>query len=359
MNNTILSLLEFILSFSVLLTLHELGHFLVGKLFKIKAEEFGFGFPPKLVKLFSWDDTDFTLNLIPFGAFVRFSGENDTNIPGGLAAANKWKRLATLLAGPGANILSGILLFGIVISQIGLPVANIVNIVSIEQASPAETAGMLPGDTIKSVAGFEIRDINQVSEIIRQNLEIEIPIVVQRGDQLITLKIVPRANPPDGEGPLGIVMQNPVEKISFLQAIPYGGKIAVEQFRQLLSLPFMMLRGEIQSEEMRLLSPKGIYDVYSQVREDERQVEQNQPGLALINIAWFFGIISIAIGFSNLLPIPALDGGHILFVLPEILFGKRVPAELENMVHLIGFTALIMLMAYVFYQDFVNPIVLP
>jgi len=359
MNNAVLSLIEFVLALSILLGLHELGHFLVGKIFKINAEEFGFGFPPKLVKLFSWDGTDFTLNLIPFGAFVRFSGENDPEIPSGLAAANKWKRLATLLAGSGTNIITGILLFGIVFSQIGMPVANIVNISSIAQASPAEAAGIIPGDTIVSVANVDIKDILEVSEIVNQNLGKEILIEIIREDQLLILNLTPRSNPPAGEGPLGIVMQNPVEKIGFLRAIPYGGKVAMEQFRQLLSLPFMMLRGQVQSEEMRLLSPKGIYDVYSQVREDEREEEQTQPGLAFINIAWFFGIISIAIGFSNLLPIPALDGGRILFVLPEIFFGKRVPAKFENMVHFIGFTALIFLMVYVLYQDFVNPIVLP
>ena len=359
MNNASLSLIEFILALSVLLAVHESGHFLVAKLFKIKADEFGFGFPPRLLKLFSWDGTDFTINLIPFGAFVKFPGENDPEIPGGLAAANKWKRLATLLAGSGANILTGVLLFGIVFSQIGMPVANIVNIADIAQGSPAESAGILPGDTIISVDDILISDISLVSQVVNQNLGEEIPIVVKRGEELITLIMIPRANPPEGEGPLGIVMRNPVEKMGFLRAIPYGGKVALEQFRQLLSLPFLMWRGQVQSEEMRLLSPKGIYDVYSQVREDERQAEQDQPGLAFINIAWFFGIISIAIGFSNLLPIPALDGGRILFVLPEIFFGKRVPAKFENMVHFVGFTALIMLMAYVFYQDFVNPIVLP
>jgi len=359
MNNASLSLIEFILALSILLAVHESGHFLVAKLFKIKADEFGFGFPPRLVKLFTWDGTDFTINLIPFGAFVKFPGENDPDVPGGLAAANKWKRLATLLAGSGANILTGVLLFGIVFSQIGMPVTNIVNIADIAPTSPAESAGILPGDTIISVADVQIGDMAEVSEVINLNLGEEIPIVVKRGEQLITLELIPRANPPEGEGPLGIVMRNPVEKIGFLRAIPYGGRVALEQFRQLLTLPFMMLRGQVQNEEMRLLSPKGIYDVYSQVRDDERQAEQDQPGLAFINIAWFFGIISIAIGFSNLLPIPALDGGRILFILPEILFGKRVPAKFENMVHFIGFTALIMLMAYVFYQDFVNPIVLP
>lgn len=359
MNNASLSLIEFILALSILLAVHESGHFLVAKLFKIKADEFGFGFPPRLVKLFTWDGTDFTINLIPFGAFVKFPGENDPEVPDGLAAANKWKRLATLLAGSGANILTGVLLFGIVFSQIGMPVTNIVNIAEIAPASPAESAEILPGDTIISVADIQIGAMAEVSEVVNQHLGEEIPIVVMRSGQLITLELTPRANPPEDEGPLGIVMRNPVEKIGFLRAIPYGGRVALEQFRQLLSIPFMMLRGQVQSEEMRLLSPKGIYDVYSQVREDERQAEQDQPGLAIINIAWFFGIISIAIGFSNLLPLPALDGGRILFVLPEIFFGKRLPAKFENMVHFIGFTALILLMAYVFYQDFVNPIVLP
>ena len=121
----------------------------------------------------------------------------------------------------------------------------------------------------------------------------------------------------------------------------------------------MLIRGQVQSADMRLLSPKGIYDVYSQVRAEERQSEQSQPELAFLNIAWFFGIISTALGFTNLLPIPALDGGRMLFIIPEIITGKRVPAKYENMVHFIGYTALLLLMGYVFYQDFVNPIVLP
>jgi regulator of sigma E protease len=91
----------------------------------------------------------------------------------------------------------------------------------------------------------------------------------------------------------------------------------------------------------------------------ELPAEKVQPDLVFINIAWFFGIVSVALGFSQLLPIPALDGGRILFIIPEIITGKRVPAKFENMVHLIGYAALLLLMGYVFYQDFVNPIVIP
>lgn len=359
MNNASLSLIEFILALSILLALHEFGHYLVGKLFKIKADEFGFGFPPKLVKLFTIDGTEFTLNLIPFGAFVRFSGENDPEIPGGLAAANKWKRLGTLLAGSTMNIATGILLFGIVFSQIGTPITHIINIANVAEGSPAASAGIISGDTILSVDNIKINEMREVSEIVNNNLGNEVSIEILRDGQIIELTVIPRANPPSNQGPLGIVMQNPVEKIGFLRAIPYGAQMAFDQFRQLLSLPAMMLRGQAESGDLRLLSPKGIYDVYSQVREDKREEEQDNPGLAFMNIAWFFGIISIAIGFSNLLPIPALDGGRILFLLPEIFLGKRIPAKYENMVHFIGFAALIMLMAYVFYQDFVNPIVLP
>jgi regulator of sigma E protease len=359
MSNSILSLIEFIAALSVLLLIHEMGHFLVGKLFKIETEEFGFGYPPKLLKLFTLGGTDFTLNLIPFGAFVRFKGENDPEAPGGLASANKWKRLATLVAGAAMNLLTGILLFTFVISRTGMPQADIISIASVEAGSPAAQAGILPDDIIKSVNDIEITDMRKVSEIIQQNLGIPVSMTLLRDEKLVEVSVTPRSSPPEGQGPLGIVMQNPVLKIGFIKAMPSGGKLAYEQIKQIVSMPLMLIRGQVQSADMRLLSPKGIYDVYSQVRADERQAEAGQPELAFLNIAWFFGIISVALGFTNLLPIPALDGGRMLFIIPEIITGKRVPAKYENMVHFIGYTALLMLMGYVFYQDLINPIVLP
>lgn len=359
MSNSILSLIEFIVALSFLLLIHEMGHFLVGRLFKIEAEEFGFGYPPKLLKLFTVGGTDFTLNLIPFGAFVRFKGENDPDSSGGLANAEKWKRMATLFAGAAMNLITGILLFTFVISQSGMPQTNIVSIASVEAGSPAAEAGILPDDIIKSVNAIEINDMGQVREIIQKNLDIPISMTLLRNENLIELNVTPRGNPPEGQGPMGIVMQNPVEKIGFIKAIPSGGKLAYEQIKQIISMPLMLISGQVQSEDMRLLSPKGIYDVYSQVRAEERLAEAQQPNLAFLNIAWFFGIISVALGFTNLLPIPALDGGRMLFIIPELITGKRVPAKYENMVHFLGYTALLILMGYVFYQDFVNPIVLP
>jgi regulator of sigma E protease len=124
----------------------------------------------------------------------------------------------------------------------------------------------------------------------------------------------------------------------------------------------MLLSGQASPEESRLVGPKGIYDIYSAVRErDDEMVgepDQREPLIGL-NTIGFLATISIALAFTNLLPIPALDGGRILFVLPEILFRRRIPAQYENMVHLIGFAVLILLMIYVTTQDIINPIVLP
>ncbi|MDO9545387.1 MAG: M50 family metallopeptidase [Pelolinea sp.] len=358
-NNFILSLIEFIAALSFLLLIHELGHYFVGRLMGIQAEEFGFGYPPKLFKVFRWKETDFTINLIPFGAFVRFKGEEDPEVEGGLYAANKWKRLATLIAGPFMNIFAGILLFSLVVSQSGIPQLDKVEIAAIASNSPAEEAGFFEADTIQSINGIEITEIVMVSTIVQENLGEEITFTILRNDESVNLTVTPRKDPPEGEGAIGIIMQNPTEKVGLLRSFPIGGKIAVEQVRQLLSIPGMLIKGEVDPEETRMLSPKGIFDVYSQVREKERVYEENNLSLTIMNIAWFFGIISISLGFSNLLPIPALDGGRIIFIIPEIFLGKRVPAKYENIIHLIGYSSLLMLMGYVFYQDIINPIVIP
>jgi len=353
------NLLVFILALSFLLFTHELGHFLIGKLFKIDAEEFGFGYPPRLLKLFRWGVTDFTLNWVPFGAFVRFKGEEDPAAPGGFYSANKWKRLGTLLAGPGMNILVGILLFSFVISRSGYANTDIIQIAEVAPASPAYAAGIQAGDQLLAVNGQPLADMEVVTAIVKANLGQAIEVELLRGEEQITLSLVPRADPPEGQGAMGIVMQHPIQQVGFLQSVPLGVRTAWYQIKEILSLPAKLARGEVSSEELRPLSPKGLYDVYDQVRESEQAYEQEMPSLAYLNIAWFFAIISTALGISNLLPIPALDGGRILFILPEIFLNKRVPTKYENTIHMIGYVALLALMAYIFMQDFINPVVLP
>lgn len=359
---TLLRVLEFIIAFGVLVFLHEFGHYLTAKLFHIQVEEFGFGFPPRLMKLFQFHETTFSLNWIPFGAFVRPKGENDPSVPGGLAAANPWVRLLVLFGGPLMNLATGVLLFSLVFTQVGAPDLSKVLIVDVTKGSPAETAGIKANDILQKINGTQVTSTDQLSTLVHNNQGKDITITLLRNGQPVEVHAIPRVNPPQGQGSLGITMSNPVQQMSWLQSIPYAANITYQQGRQLISLPVMLIRGQLSPQEGRLVGPKGIYDIYSaaQTRDQQEATAANQPAPAVgLNTLGFLATISVALGFTNLLPIPALDGGRILFVLPEILLRRRVPAEYENMIHLIGFTALILLMIYITTQDFIHPVVIP
>jgi regulator of sigma E protease len=356
----IATILEFVLAFGLLLFLHEFGHFITSVMFGIEVEEFGFGFPPRLVKLFNWKGTDFTLNWIPFGAFVRPKGENDPEVAGGLAAANPWKRLAVLMGGPFMNLLTGVVIFAILFSMTGAPDTKTVQIMDVAKNSPAETAGLRASDIITRVNTVDITSTELLATTIKSNLGKEVTLTVNRDGKSIDIKATPRLNPPPNEGSLGIVMGNPVRPISFFQAIPYSLITTGAQGLALITLPVQLIQGQVKTEEARMVGPVGMYDIYSQVRSKDITAE-SQPASTpseSLNRLWLLGIISVALGFTNLLPIPALDGGRILFLLPELIFRKRVPAQFENMVHLIGFAALLALMVYVTSQDITNRIIL-
>lgn len=360
--NTIESILEFVIAFGLLLFIHEFGHFIISRLQGIEVEEFGFGFPPKMAKLFTWKGTEFTLNWIPFGAFVRPKGENDPAVEGGMAAANPWRRFLVLLGGPILNILTGILLFSILFSRTGGPDTKTVQILSVNKASPAESAGLLPGDILRQVDGQSITSTEGVIGIVRLNVGKEISLTFERDQELKTVMVTPRLNPPPNEGALGIVMGNPVVPLTWLQAVPFAFQAAYQQTVSLITLPGNLIRGAVTPEEARMVGPVGMYDIYSQLRTRDIEAADANPqdaSGAILNRLALLAIISIAVGLTNLLPIPALDGGRILFLIPEMFLGKRVSPKWENAVHTVGFILLIGLMVLVTTQDIFNPIQMP
>lgn len=359
MASTLITILEFILFFGMTIFIHELGHFLAGRFFKVKIEEFGFGYPPRMITLFRQKDTIFSLNWIPFGGFVRFSGENDPNEEGSLAAEKPYKRLIILSAGAILNILTGILIFSLVFMQTGVPDSSRVEILNVDSESPAQQAGIVSGDLILSVDGVEINGMQDLSDHIQANLGKEITITYQRGEETYQTSLIPRENPPEGRGAMGIVMTTPVRQVSYLQAIPYSFRAVYEYGKLMFQLPVMLIRGQIEPEEARIVGPKGIYDMFSHAREMDEEVAATQEETPAVNTLGLLAVFSVAIGIANLLPIPAMDGGRILFLLPEILFKKRIKPEYEGLIHLVGFALLILLMVYITFQDFINPIVLP
>ena len=346
---------QFVGALAALIIIHELGHFVVARLFNIEVEEFGLGFPPRLATLFEAGGTKYTLNWIPLGGFVRPKGENDPDVPGGLAAASPWVRLAVLAAGPLANLLVGVLLYTIILSRIGAPIRDQVQIIEVAPNSPAQQAGLRAGDLILEVNGQEINSTDDLQSTIHDSLGEATTIMFQRDGQVQEAVLTPRENPPEGEGAIGIVMSNPTRPISLVEALPRGVLGVFQHSRQILSFPVQMIQGDVSPEEGRFVGFKGMFDIYQEVR-------QSEPGPIVpsgVQVLGFFATITISLGILNLLPIPALDGGRILFVLPEIVIGRRIPQEYENVINLVSFALLLVLLLYINLQDFVNPIELP
>ena len=356
--STILSILEFILAFGALVFVHELGHFIAARSNKIEVEEFGFGYPPKIFRLFRAGGTDFTINWIPFGGFCRMKGEaGDTMEVGSFAAANPWRRLATLLGGPITNLLIGMLLIAFLFTRVGAPDLTKVEIIDIAPNSPASSE-LLVGDIISQLDGQPVDSIDKLTQLVKPNLGSEVTLTILRDGKPLEIKITPRVKSPEGEGAMGVAISNPVNKITYLQAIPMAFISTMDQGYQMMMLPVRLISGQIAASDARMVSVKGIYDIFSQVQtidKEEAAIDPSVKGLTVLN---FLAMISIALGFTNLLPIPALDGGHILFLIPEILFKKRVKPELEGRVHFIGYVILMGLMVVMVINDIINPIIL-
>ena len=354
-SNVLIRIAELAIGIAALIIIHEFGHFSAARLFRIPVEEFGLGFPPRAATLFTAGGTKFTLNWLPFGGFVRPKGENDPNIPDGLAAANPWKRLGVLIAGPMANLLVGVVLYAMIINRIGSPIPDQVQVVEVMPNSPAAQAGLLPGDLILWVNDAEIEGTESIQAAIYENLGNETQITYSRDGQVTTVSLIPRIDPPEGEGAIGIIMGPPTQPVSVLAALPAGVMSVYEHSEALLTFPVMILQGQMDPSEGRLLGFKGMFDVYQAVQDPE--VTQNIP--AGVNVLGFFATLTISFGILNLLPIPALDGGRIMFTLPEIILGRRVPPQYENAIHMVSFALLFLLLVFVNLQDFLNPISLP
>ncbi len=350
-------ILQFVIVFGLLIFFHELGHFLVSKAVGVEIEEFGFGYPPKMVKLFTWKGTDVTLNWIPFGGFVRPKG--DDLITGSMASAPAWKRLLILLSGPSANFLIGILVLIIMFAAIGTPISDQVLISEISPNSPAQAAAIQPGDIILSIDGITVDNLEHVQTLIKERLGQELEMSLLRGENTLTVSLTPRVNPPEGQGAIGIGLSNPLGPMPFPTAVSNAFKTFAFQLQQTIMLPVNLIKGSISSEEARIVGIKGIFDMFS----NATAMDASSPVAAAAPLPFYrmslISTVSIALGLTNLLPIPALDGGQILLLLPELFFKKRIPQRIVNTLNSVFFFLLIILMVYITVQDFLNPIFQP
>jgi regulator of sigma E protease len=338
-------LVSFIVILSVLIFLHEFGHFIIATSNGVHVEEFGFGFPPRLVKLFTWRGTLFSLNALPLGGFVRMA-EDDPTVPGSLASKRRLVRAGVYVAGPLMNVLLAVILFGITFMAGTLEPyqGQGAGVYGVSVRSPAEQAGMAPGDNIISIDGQVITSVAQVSEIIKAKLGQEVVINTERnGKPLPPITLIPRVSPPAGEGAMGIALDLPLQLKTYpiWQAIPMGFQATYLTVRSMFMSIAAAIRGQVS---FQVTGPIGMYRMTQQVAKT-----------GVIRLLEFAGFLSINFALVNLLPLPALDGGRLIFVLLEwIRRGRKVPPEKEGLVHTLGFFALLALMAVITVADYVR-----
>lgn len=351
--NTGLAILSFIVVIGPLIFFHELGHFVAARLFNIDVEEFGIGYPPRMLTLFERKGTKYTLNWLPMGGFTRMSGEEDPDVPGGFGAASKTARFSVLAAGPAVNIaLAFILLFAMFL--MGAPVEQPgVMVTLIEPGSPAEAAGLEVGDKIVAVAGDTIEQSTDLSNYIYAHTGEPITLTVSRNEAQVNLTMTPRTEWPEDQGPTGIQMQSivEIEKYGVFGALKQAGTEFGAIVHSFVTLPAQIVNNQIPTRYLRPLSVIGISQMGGAAMESSIEQSAVWP---VVNLA---ALVSLALGLTNLLPIPALDGGRILFVIIEAIRGKRISPEREAVVHFVGFALLLTAMLAFMYLDIVDPLI--
>ncbi len=345
--------LAFVVVIGPLIFLHELGHFLAARWNGVTVEEFGIGYPPRMLTLFERKGTKYTLNWLPMGGFMRPAGEDDPSIEGGLAAAPKMARFTVLVAGPAANFVVAFLLL-MVMFMLGAPQEQPgALIAAVAPGTPAETAGLQQNDVIMKVDGQAITGSNDLTNYIYDHIGQTMTMTVQRAGALIDLTLTSRSTWPSDQGPTGIQVQSiyKVEHYGPFAAIGRSLQEMGSYMAAMVDLPARVIKGQIAARYLRPVSVIGISQLGGQAMEASIAQNVSWPIIQLT------ALISLALAVTNLLPIPALDGGRLLFVLIEAIRGKRINPDREMLIHFVGFAVLIAAMLVFMYLDIVDPLI--
>lgn len=320
--------------FLLVVVIHEGGHFAVAKLVGIRVNEFSIGMGPKLLQKIK-GETTYTLRIFPIGGYVKMEGEDeDSEDPRGFSKVSVWSRIAVVSAGAIMNFILAIVVLSIVAFSFGNPTTTIKEII---EDYPAMQYGMLPGDKIVSIDDVEINNWNQIVETVNSTQTTTIlNINVLRQGENILLKIKPILD--DERVVIGIV---PESEKSFLKAVEAGFNNTWYFLKVMFNFIVMTFQGQVTTDD--LAGPVGVINIIG-----------TQAKMGFINLLNILGFISVNLGFFNLLPIPALDGSRIAFLLVEAIRGKPVDPKKEGFVHFLGFIFLISLMLLVTYKDLIR-----
>ena len=339
----ILTIVVGVVVLSVLILVHELGHFIAAKATGVPVEEFGIGFPPRIFGK-KWRGTIYSINWIPFGGFNKIAGEIDPAVPKGLASRGYGVRLLVLSGGIIMNLLLPFVLLAVAFMVPHDIVDGKVLVTGVDTGSPAATTGIEAGDYIVAVNGRPVKSAGDLARNVQLHLGAEMDVTVLHADNATeTLSLVPRWKPPAEEGAIGIEYKvvDPAivsESLPVWEAILAGARSCFETLVLYKNGIVGMIMGTVPFVPT---GPVGIVQVAGEVAHSGVS-----PVLELT------AFISIAIAITQIIPFPALDGGRIIFVLFEwARRGKRVSPRVEGIVHTIGFIVLLAVLVLITYQD--------
>jgi regulator of sigma E protease len=338
----ILNIVVIVIVLSVVLLVHEFGHFIAAKLGGVRVDEFGVGFPPRIYA-FRRGETDYSLNAVPVGAFVRMPNKDDPT-PRNLYLKNPWFKLLVNAAGLLFNILLAFILFtvALIIPTTVVTGGEGAKIIEVFPGYPAIAAGIQANDIILNINGQDIQKTTDVNTIMKERQGIETTFILQRDDQVINTTLIPAT----GERPLGVSLTwakattTETYQLGFIKAVSESANIVVR-------FPAMfveMIPSMIQNPKDSVRGPVGI-------AQETGEVIKYGASAVIFEV----GSISMGLALFNLIPIPPLDGAGMLLAFIEVLRrGKRISVKIEQIIYLSGTIIMVALSIMIWYNDIIR-----
>jgi len=336
----LVQVLAIVIGLGFLIFIHELGHFLSAKFFKVRVLTFSFGFGPDLVK-YVYKGTKYCIKAIPFGGFVAMAGENPDEAKGEkdeYLSLPWYKKIWIAFSGPLFNYILAVFIFAFIFNIWGVSRASDASAVgTLVDNYPAVKAGLMPGDMIKSIDGVNVEKWTEMADVLKYKEEKDTVFAIQRGTYTFDINMTVAKHPVTGLGVIGITPAVITEKTTFMKSFIYGADAVVTQ----TVVTVLYLADKIVSwEKPDIAGPVGVMQVMAKAAKSGMQ-----------DYLRLLAVISVALGLFNLFPIPLVDGGMIVLFIVEGITRKKISAKVIQVYNTIGLVLIIAIFLFATYSD--------
>ena len=337
---TVYVFLATVFGIGLLIFIHELGHFLMAKKFKIRVEQFAFGFGPEIVG-FTYGETRYSICAIPLGGMVKMPGEdasNATGSPDEFMSQAWYKRLLIAFFGPFMNYVLAVVIFTVVFYFWGLSIPSEKPVIGeVMDGYPAKVSGLLSGDTVQKINGITVTKWQDMADLIHKSASKKMKFFVARTSATLTIEIVPSKDPATGTGLIGIAPMIDTKKVGIGESFTMGVKMVV--FQTVYTVKYLGMK-IIHWEKPEVAGPIGVVQLLAKAAKS-----------GIENLLHFLAVISVALGLFNLFPIPLVDGGHIVLALIEAVTRKPLNKKAVQISNFVGLSIIVFIFIFATYSD--------